>query len=161
MIGRLRAGVIGINARKRLVIAQRQKGATKMTNEQTKEFVMDTWTALAKGDFDAALENLSDNVTWLVPGSLPNISGLKRGKQEVNDFMAGVLSMFPEGLQSEIRRTYCDGSTVIAEVSNRGNLRTGKFYENEYCYVFELEEGKIRRIRHCFDTQKLKEILFS
>ena len=89
-----------------------------------------------------------------------NISGLKRGKQEVYDFMAGVLSMFPEGLQSEIGKTYCDGSTVIAEVTNRGNLRIGKFYENEYCYVFELEEGKIRRIRHYFDTQKLKEILF-
>ena len=64
-----------------------------MTNEQKKEFVTNTWSALARGDFKAALENLSDNVSWLVPGSLPNISGLKRGKQEVHDFMAGVLTV--------------------------------------------------------------------
>jgi ketosteroid isomerase-like protein len=33
-------------------------------------------------------------------------------------------------------------------------------YENEYCFVFEIEGGKIRRIREYVDTQKAKELLF-
>jgi ketosteroid isomerase-like protein len=39
-------------------------------------------------------------------------------------------------------------------------VNNGKFYENEYCFVFELENGN-RRIREYVDTQKAKELLFS
>ncbi len=50
---------------------------------------------------------------------------------------------------------------MIVELTNRGKVSNGKNYENEYCFVFELENDKIRRIREYVDTQKAKEILFS
>jgi uncharacterized protein len=132
-----------------------------MTNEQKKALVTQTWTAFGKGDIKAAFANMSDNISWLVPGTTPGVSGLKRGKDEILKFMSGVGTMFPEGLNSEIRKTFCDGDTVIVELTNRGKVSNGKTYENEYCFVFELEDGKVRRIREYVDTQKAKEILFS
>jgi uncharacterized protein len=132
-----------------------------MTSEQKKALVTQTWTAFGKGDIKAAFANMSDSVSWLVPGNTPNVSGLKRGKDEILKFMAGIGPVFPEGLSSEIRKTYCDGDTVIIELTNRGKVSNGKTYENEYCFVFELENDKIRRIREYVDTQKAKEILFS
>jgi ketosteroid isomerase-like protein len=39
-------------------------------------------------------------------------------------------------------------------MTNRGKASNGKQYENEYCFVFELENGKVRRIREYLDTQK-------
>jgi ketosteroid isomerase-like protein len=132
-----------------------------MTAEEKKELVTGTWNALAKGDIKGAFANMSDNVSWLVPGNLPEVSGLKRGKDEILKFMSGVGDTFPEGLKSEIRKVHCDGDTVVVELTNRGKVRNGKQYENEYCFVFELEEGKIRRIREYVDTQKAREILFN
>jgi uncharacterized protein len=132
-----------------------------MTSEEKKSFVTQTWTAFGKGDIKAAFANMADNVSWLVPGTTPGVSGVKRGKDEILKFMAGVGNLFPEGLKSEINRTYCDGDTVVLELTNRGKVSNGKSYENEYCFVFELEGGKIRRIREYVDTQKAKEILFS
>lgn len=132
-----------------------------MTDEQKKTLVTQTWTAFGKGDVKAAFANMSDNISWLIPGDLPGVSGLKRGKDEILKFMAGVGGRFPEGLQSEIRKTYCDGDTVIIELTNRGKVVNGKNYENEYCFVFELEDGKIRRIREYVDTEKAKNIIFS
>ncbi len=132
-----------------------------MTAEQNKELVTAAWRAFIRGDLNAALANMSDEVSWLVPGNLPNVSGLKKGKQAVTEFLGGVGRAFPEGLQSEIRRTYCDADTVILELTNRGKSANGKLYENEYCFVFELEGGKIRRIREYVDTQKAMQILFS
>jgi hypothetical protein len=72
-----------------------------------------------------------------------------------------VAGTFPEGLQSEISKMHCDGDTVIVELTNRGKTANGKLYENEYCFVFELESGKIRRIREYVDTKKAFDILFS
>jgi ketosteroid isomerase-like protein len=132
-----------------------------MTAQEKKELVTRTWDAIGKGDIKGAFANMSDDVSWLVPGNLPGVSGLKRGKDEILKFMSGVGDTFPEGLQSEIRKVHCDGDTVVVELTNRGRVRNGKQYENEYCFVFELEDGKIRRIREYVDTQKAREILFS
>jgi ketosteroid isomerase-like protein len=67
--------------------------------------------------------------------------------------------MFPTGLKSEFRRVYADGDTVMIEMTNRGKLFNGRDYENEYCFVFEVEAGKIRRVREYVDTQKVKELI--
>jgi len=125
-----------------------------MTAEEKKDLVTRTWSAFGKGDIKGAFANMDDNVSWLVPGNAPGVSGLKKGKDEILKFMSGVGAVFPEGLKSEFRRIYCDGDTVIVELTNRGKVSNGKQYENEYCFVFELENGKVRRIREYVDTQK-------
>jgi len=132
-----------------------------MSSEQNKELVKNTWTAFAKGDIKTAFANMADNVSWLVPGNTLGVSGVKRGKDEILKFMSGIGDVFPEGMHSQITRAYADGDTVILELTNKAKVKNGKSYENEYCFVFELENGKIRRIREYTDTQKAADILFS
>lgn len=129
-----------------------------MSIESNKELVTNFWGAFAKGDIKSAFANLSDEVSWLIPGNLPNLSGLRRGKGEILNFARTAAKMFPGGLKSEIRRVYGDGDTVLIEMTNRGKLFNGRDYENEYCFVFEIEAGKIRRVREYVDTQKVKEL---
>jgi ketosteroid isomerase-like protein len=130
-----------------------------MTAEQNAEVVRKTWQDLIGGRLEAALVNMSDEVSWLIPGNVPNVSGLKRGKEEVRKFVSGIGQAFPQGLQSEIRKTHVAGDTVIVELTNRGKAFNGKDYENEYCFVFELEGGKIRRIREYVDMHEVVQTL--
>ena len=103
-----------------------------MTAEEKKEFVTRTWTAFGTGDIKGAFANMDDNVSWLIPGNLPGVSGLKKGKDEILKFISGVGAVFPEGLKSEFRRVYCDGDTVIVELTNRGKASNGK--RGRKCY---------------------------
>ncbi len=130
-----------------------------MTAEQNADLVRITWQDLIGGKIDAALANMSDEVSWLIPGNVPNVSGLKRGKDEIRKFVSGIGQAFPQGLQTEIRKTHVAGDTVIVELTNRGKAFNGKDYENEYCFVFELEGGKIRRIREYVDMHKVVQTL--
>jgi uncharacterized protein len=130
-----------------------------MSAEQNAELVRQTWQDLLKGKIDAALANMSDEVSWLIPGNVPNVSGLKRGKEEVRKFVSGIGQTFPQGLQTEIRKTHLAGDSVILELTNRGKAFNGKDYENEYCFVFEVEGGKIRRIREYVDMHKVVQTL--
>src|SRR6266849_11157775 len=118
-----------------------------MATEQNADMVTKAWTALVRGDADAALANMSDEISWVIPGHLAGVSGLKRGKDEVRKFISGIGQAFPGGLKSEIRKVHAVGDTVIVELTNRGTPHNGKPYENEYCFVYEIENGKIRRIR--------------
>ena len=131
-----------------------------MTSEQNKALVTKTWNAMLSGDMANAMSNLSDEVSWLLPASLPGITSPLRGKQAIQQFLSGTAAAFPEGLKAEFRKVHCDGDTVIVELTHRGKTSRGRQYENEYCFVFELEQGKIRRIREYVDTLKAKQILF-
>jgi uncharacterized protein len=127
-----------------------------MTIEGNKEFVKRTWETLLGGDVEAALANFSDDVTWFITGKLEGVSGLKKGKEAVRAFLGGVTQAFPGGLKTEFKKSYGEGDTVIVELVNRGTSATGKPYENEYCFVFELAGGKIRAIREYVDVEKAK-----
>ena len=128
--------------------------------EQNKELVTKTWNAFVKGDIKTAFDNMSDQVSWLVPGSIPNVSGVHKGKESIVAFLRAIGPAVPNGMQTEIRRVYGDGDAVLVELTNRAKTAKGRDYENEYCFVFELEGGKIRRIREYTDTAKAKAILF-
>ena len=132
-----------------------------MSAEQNKEMVKTAWMAFAKGDIKTAFGSMADNVSWLVPGSVPGVSGVKRGKDEIIKFMSAIVPILDGGMDSAVSRAYADGDTVILEVTNKAKTKSGKSYQNEYCFVFEIENSKIRRIREYTDTQKAKDILFS
>jgi ketosteroid isomerase-like protein len=130
-----------------------------MSVEANKEMITSTWEAFVKGDIKTAFANMSDEISWLIPGNLSNLSGLRRGKAAILEFARNAARTFPTGLQTQISRVYGDGDTVILELTNRGKLANGKDYENEYCFVFEIESGKIRRVREYVDTQKAKDLM--
>jgi len=131
-----------------------------VTPQETRNLVVHTWQMFCKGDVRGAFANMSEDVSWLSPGDLPGLSGLHPGKAGIVEFMRTVGSIFPEGLSMEIRKTYCDGNTVIIELTDAGKVSNGRLYENELCFVFEVENGKICRIREYADTQKAKDVLF-
>lgn len=130
-----------------------------MSSEQNAELVTTTWKAMVGGQADAALANMSDEVSWLIPGNLAGISGLKRGKAAVKEFIGGIGKAFPAGLNSSISKVHAAGDTVIVELTNTGKAFTGKDYRNEYCFVFEVEGGKIRRIREYVDMLTVKDAM--
>jgi len=130
-----------------------------MSPEQNAELITTTWQSIAKGDAEAALANMAEEVSWVIPGHLANVSGLKRGKGDVGKFISGIRQAFPEGLNSEIRKVHTAGDTVVVELTNRGKAFNGKDYENEYCFVFEIENNKIRRVREYVDLLTVKETL--
>ena len=66
-----------------------------MSIETNKELVTNFWGAFSKGDIKTAFASLSDEVSWLIPGNLPNLSGLRKGKAEILNFARGAAKMFP------------------------------------------------------------------
>jgi uncharacterized protein len=132
-----------------------------MSTDQNAELITRTWKDVVAGNTDAALANMSDEVSWVIPGNLPGVSGLKRGKAAVKEFIGGIRKAFPEGLNCQINKVHSAGDTVIVELTNTGKAFNGKDYRNEYCFVFEVEASKIRRIREYVDMLTVKETMMS
>jgi len=129
------------------------------TIEDNKRLALDTWEALRRGEVKSAFAKMADDVTWRIPGLLPPVSGLKRGKEEILGFLRWAAATFPSGFQTEVKGVYGDGGTVVLELVNRSTAANGRPYENEYCFVFEVDGRKIRAVREYVDTQKVDAII--
>src|ERR1700688_1738573 len=87
--------------------------------------------------------------------------GDQEGQGGVKEFIGGIRKAFPAGLNSQISKVHSAGDTVVVELTNTGKAHNGKDYRNEYCFVFEVEGGKIRRIREYVDMLTVKETMMS
>lgn len=132
-----------------------------MNAGEKKEMIRSTWQLLlVKGDLEGALRNFTDDAEWWVCGSLPGIAGIKKGKQGIRDwFSAESSGIFPDGLKTEVRYSHVDGDTVITEMHNYGKVANGKTYDNFYCFVFELKNARIYRVREYVDSYTVQQAM--
>ncbi len=128
-----------------------------MTPEQKKELVCRVLKGLLEqSDFAGAAGNLSEQIEWREPGD--TFKG-RQGHALIREVLARKDRLFPEGLEVRLHQVHCDGDTVIVELTNRGRTYSGRLYENEYCFVCDLEGERIRRVTEYVDTYKPKELL--
>src|SRR4051794_6355905 len=78
-----------------------------------RKLVFDTWHAFWRGEVEAGLANMHDDISWLIPGSMKT-SGMKRGKEEIRNFRFGNLHIFSEQ-HHQVVGIYGDGDVVVME----------------------------------------------
>ena len=61
---------------------------------------------------------------------------------------------------AEFRGFYADGNVVVIEQRLRATLANGNAYDNDYCFVLELDNGLIHRVREYMDTAKGNRMVF-
>lgn len=117
--------------------------------------------ALTAGDLDAIADSFADDATWTLHGTLP-MAGTKRGRDAIMDFLIGASSLYQPGTQSfSFGDITAEGERVVLEWHVRGTATaTGHTYDNDYCGVFIIRNGRITEVREYLDTLHAAEVLF-
>jgi uncharacterized protein len=98
------------------------------------------------------IASLADDAKWTVTGQY-SWSQTFIGKQSIlNDLHGQVRSLLVERARTIAHRFIADGDHVVVEAKGDNVTRTGARYDNDYCLVFRLEDGKIREIREYCDS---------
>ena len=96
--------------------------------------------------------SLADDATWTVTGQY-SWSRTFTGKPSIlNDLHGHVRSLLAERARTVAHRFIADGDHVVVEAKGDNVTRTGARYDNDYCLVFRLEDGKIREVREYCDS---------
>jgi uncharacterized protein len=128
-----------------------------MEAENTK-LVKDAYAAFQRGDIQAVLATLSDDVEWQAvigtEGVVPT-SGLRRGRAGVGEFFQQ-LSTSTTFEAFEPREFIAQGDQVAVIGRYKGKaLPTGKLYDSEWVMVFTVRNGKVVRFREFADSRQL------
>ncbi len=134
----------------------------------SKQIVMALYSAYATGDADQIAGWLHDDVVWTAPAGNATQVALGLGSSEdagpprgANDlhrdaivaFMAYNFSRFFGGVNNEFRTVVAEGNVVVVEHRLEATLPNGRPYLNDYCFVYEVRDGKVWRIREYMDTR--------
>jgi uncharacterized protein len=118
--------------------------------------------ALLEGDLDTIRESFAEDATWSMHGDLPMAGPWKGRDQIVDDFLRAVGgTLFEPGSQSfEFPTMIAAGNTVALEWRVHARSAAGVDYDNEYCGIFIVRDGRIAAVREYLDTRYAARVLF-
>jgi uncharacterized protein len=124
-----------------------------------KQIVQDVFAELAKGNGRPFVDCMADDFTWTMPGQ-GTWSGTWRGKQAVREQLLGPLfARFEGAYTNEAVRIVAESDIVVVECRGKVTTKTGKPYNNNYCMVFRLQDGKLRELTEYMDTELAAQVL--
>ncbi len=127
--------------------------------EPTKKIVLNAWQEFASHDHDRVAQCFTPDAEWLAPPGNAAARALGShhlvGRERIARFIA---DEFPELFGTEIGIEFgavvAEGDTVVVEQRMRASLPGGRPYDVEYCFVLELRDGLIHRVREYLDTRR-------
>jgi len=118
--------------------------------------------ALLAGDVEAIRDSFAEDATWTVAADLP-VAGPWQGRDRiVDEFLAAVMSeRFEAGSHVFTFPTMIgDGDTVALEWHVSARTAAGEPYENDYCGIFVIRNGRISAVREYLDSRYAAKALF-
>jgi uncharacterized protein len=125
-----------------------------------KQLLQQVYAEISRGNVQPLLDSLADDVEWTIIGSTA-LSGTSRGKQEVIDKLLKPLrARLADGpVVFEPERFIAEGEYVVMQAQGRATARSGKPYNNTYCIVCRIVDGKVKQMIDYVDTELITSAL--
>ena len=130
-----------------------------MRTAENKETIRRIYAALEHGDRSVFGASVHPDYIWRFPG---HCSWSKRfsGQEEVRSrLLKPLFALFATEYKAKAINLIADGDTVVAEVRGDVQTKTGKRYNNEYCFLFRFRGDKIAEIVEYCDTDLEERVL--
>ena len=127
-----------------------------MSTETNKGVVREFMRRFSAGDAAGLLDMLAEDATWWVAGNFA-LSGT-RSKKEFAELLTQVGGATTEGIRLTPKAFTAEGDRVAVETESHARHVNGKVYNNQYHFLFEIRDGKIRAVREYLDTMHTNDV---
>lgn len=121
----------------------------------TRQVVEDYYAALRTNDRARLLELLDPDCAWTPPASAP-IEPLRGGEAIAVAFGAKIVKEtfdLAKPFNLEVRRMVVEGPVAVVQQRLQATAKaTGSAYDNQYCWIYEVRDGRIVNIEEYADT---------
>jgi len=130
-----------------------------MTATHNKQVLQEVFAETAKGNGRPFVAAMAEDVTWTIIGST-QWSRTYRGKKAVLAELLGPLNaQLANGNTITAHRFIAEDDQVVVEGRGHNTTKTGKAYQNTYCWVFRLSGGQVVDIVEYTDTALIESAL--
>ena len=129
-----------------------------MSVEANKQVVREFFSAMSDGNLEGALAVLAADIVWTIIGDTP-VSKTFRGLKDLEGNLVSEISRrvkLEVGITLEVVELIGEGDKVVARVQGTCEAKHGP-YNNTYCHVFTVHDGKIVEDIEYLDTSLIHE----
>jgi hypothetical protein len=130
-----------------------------MSTEANKKLVQQVYADSASRSGTTFADHLADDASWVVTGQY-SWSHEFRGRDAIqNGLMGHFRSFFAERPRTVAFNFIAEGDYVVVEARGDNVTRAGLRYDNQYCMVWRIEQGKIKQIKEYCDSTLVERVL--
>ncbi len=130
-----------------------------MSAADNKKLVQQIYADSAARSGTTFADNLAEDASWVVTGQY-SWSHEFRGRDAIqNGLMGHFRSFFAERPRTLAFNFIADGDYVAVEARGDNVTKAGLRYDNQYCLVFRIENGKIKQIKEYCDSTLVERVL--
>ena len=130
-----------------------------MGTAENKKLVQQVYTDSANRSGTTFADHLADDVCWVVTGQYSWSRTFKGRDAVLNGLMGHFRSLFDIRPRTVAYNFIAEGDTVVVEAKGDNVTRTGVRYDNDYCMVWRVENGKIKMIKEYCDSALVERVL--
>ncbi len=130
-----------------------------MSVADNKKLLESIFSELSVGNSRPFVEAMADDFSWTVTGTT-KWSKKYAGKSVVLCELFGTLTSRMDGRIKTIPdRFIAEGELVVVEAHGSNTTKSGKPYNNRYCFVFRVSAGKLKEVTEYLDTELVSSAL--
>jgi ketosteroid isomerase-like protein len=130
-----------------------------MSETENKQLMEQIFAELSQGNSRPFVEHLAEDVRWRVMGTTP-WSKTYEGKQSVlTDLLGELRTRLADRYRATAQLMIAEGDRVVVQARGQATTKRGDPYNNEYCFIYRLENGLIHEVTEYLDTELLTSAL--
>ena len=130
-----------------------------MSTAANKKLVQQVYEDSANRSGTTFVDNLAEDASWIVTGQY-SWSHEFRGREAILDGLMGHFrSFFAVRPRTVAFNFIADGDFVAVEARGDNVTRDGLRYDNQYCMIFRIENGRIQQIKEYCDSTLVERVL--
>lgn len=130
-----------------------------MSASEYKAIIRDAFRPWESGDSGPFFDLIAEDVTWTVIGTT-ELSGVYHSKRDLIDHAFGrLMDRLSGALTTRFVDLAVDGEKVFLRFTSSGVSKTGRRYDQVYCWAMVMRGRKIIEIVVYLDTDLLRRII--
>ena len=130
-----------------------------MRAAENKQLMQHIFSEVSNGNSKPFAESLADDIRWIIIGTT-QWSRTYHGKQAVlTELLGPVRSRLDQPVKVTAHRFIAEGDHVVVEGRGQATTKAGVPYNNTYCWVCRLADGKVQELTEYLDTQLVEAAL--
>jgi uncharacterized protein len=124
-----------------------------MSAAENKKLLQDVFIALANGNSRPFVDSLSDEVRWTIIGTTKWSRTFDGKRAVLAELLTPLRAQIVDRVRVSADRFIAEDDLVVVEARGHNMTTTGKPYNNTYCWIYRLANGKIQELTEYLDTQ--------
>lgn len=130
-----------------------------LTTAANKKLIEQVFADAASRSGTTFFDSASDDVRWTVTGQY-SWSHTFVGKEQVfNGLLGHLRSLLQDRARTVAHNIVADGDFVVVEAKGDNVTKAGLRYDNDYCLVFRMRDGRIVEVKEYCDSALVERVL--